>query len=294
MSFPAALHGVTVPVVTPFAGDAIDWDAYDALLAHVSADVDAVFPCGTTGEFASLSSAERQALVAHTVDQVGDHVVVLAGGSTSDVPDTLSWLNTVADLGADAGVITAPFFHGPNDHAGLAAFFTELADRSPLPLILYNIPSCVGTTLEPSLVVDLAAHDEIIGFKDSSGDLAAGLAVLDQTPEDFLVLPGIDVLVLPAARMGVKGCVSAMANVVPGAYAELLQAPNIDRARTIHRDVIQPLFSHCLDHGFAPTTKAALVAADVLDSPAVRPPLVSTDPEVVAEDVDRARAACGR
>ena len=293
MSVTAALRGVTVPLVTPFADDAIGWDAYDALLDHVVDDVDAVFPCGTTGEFASLSREERHALVAHTVDRVGDRVAVVAGGGTSDVPDTLSWLEGVADLGVDAGVVTAPFFHGPNDDAGLTSFFIELADRSPLPLVLYNIPSCVGTSLDPSLVVELAEHDAIIGFKDSGGNLADDLAVLDRTPDHFLVLPGIDPLVLPAVRMGAPGCVSAMANVVPGAYADLVSRPESDRARTIHREVIQPLFDNCVEYGFAPATKAALVLTGVLDSPAVRPPLVPTEPATVAGDVERARAVLG-
>lgn len=285
----AALHGITTPVVTPFANGGIDWDGYDAVLDHVlDGGVDAVFPCGTTGEVASVTHEERRALLERTVEETPDAVPVLVGGTGTAVGPSRDWIAEAADLGADGVVATAPYFHPANHPDGYRAFFERLAADSPLPIVLYNIPACVGEQLPLQVVEALADHPSVIGLKDSGGDLTYGMAVRERTPADFLVLQGYDALLLPSLLLGFDGGVNAVSNVVPTAYGRLVRDPS--GTRDLHFGAIRPLFELCREHGFAAGVKAALASDGVIPDPAVRPPLVAVDPGRADEPLERARA----
>lgn len=286
-----SLRGVTSPVVTPFDGESIDWHAYEKLLSHVvDGGVDAVFPCGTTGEFASLTADERRQVVKRTVESTPDDVAVLAGGTGTNVDESIDWIATLAELGVDAVVSTAPYFYTSNDPHGVQQFFDAIAERTVLPVVLYNIPACVGESISVGTVEALSAHDSIVGLKDSSGDLAYGLRTDSRVADDFLLLQGYDPLLLPAVRTGFDGGVNALSNVTPSAYVELLDDPASERALELHREVIEPLFDLCKQEGFAPATKAALAERGVLPSNEVRPPLVSVETDAVQKAVDRAES----
>lgn len=276
-----ALRGITPPLVTPFDGADIDEAAFQSLLDHVlQGGVDALFPCGTTGEAASLTRDEQASLVRHTVEASPPDVPVLAGGTGTAIEATRTWIADVASLGADGVFLTAPYFHPANDPSGYQRFFEAVLEDSPLPVLLYNIPGYVGTEIPPSVVEAIAGHDRVMGMKDSSGDLGYGRGIRDRNPADFLVLQGIDELLLPACRMGFDGGVNAGANVFPEIYGSLVREPFADTAMEHHRDVVQPLFAFCEANGFAPAIKAALVTEHVLEQYDVRPPLVSVDESV--------------
>lgn len=287
----ASLEGVTTPVVTPFDGERIDWEAYERLLGHVlGGGVNTVFPCGTTGEFASLSLEERSSLVERTVEYVPSETTVLVGGTGTSVEDTSSWMETAADLGADAIVTTGPYFHTSNASRGLLRFFERIADRSRLPVILYNIPACTGEPIPVDTVAELATHESIVGLKDSGGDLEYGLRVASEVSPEFSLLQGYDPLLLPGIRTAFDGGVNALSNVVPSAYTELLADPGSQRARTLHRDVVEPLFAHCREGGFAAATKAALAERGVIPSNSVRPPLAPMESDTVRSAVSDAQS----
>lgn len=288
---PSDLRGITTPVVTPFDDEGIDWPAYEALLSKlVEAGIDAVFPCGTTGEFASLTAAEGRRVVERAVRAVPEATPVVAGGTGTNAAEAADWIATAADLGVDGAVVTAPYFHTSNGSDGLRRFFERVADRSSVPIVLYNLPACVGEAIPVDVVAELATHDSIVGLKDSSGDLAYGLRVNSHTPEEFLLLQGFDPLLLASLRTGFDGGVAALSNAVPGAYVELYDDPASERARELHREAIEPLFEHCREEGFAPVTKAAAAERDLVPSTGVRPPLVPVEQDVVRAAVDRAEA----
>jgi 4-hydroxy-tetrahydrodipicolinate synthase len=273
-----ALEGISPPLATPMVDGEIDWNSFEQLLAHVGdGGVSGVFPCGTTGESASLTRTERRQLVERTIESVGADTPVIAGGSGTTVAETVDWIETLADIGVDAAVVTGPYFHNSNRKPGLERFFTSVADRSPLPLILYNIPSCVGESIPIETVASLATHEQISGLKDSSGDLAYGLRAKHQTPKDFLLFQGYDPLLLPSLRMGFDGGINALANVVPSVYTELYRTTATEDAAHQHHRMIEPLFEVCKRDGFAPATKALLVERDIIASSDVRPPLTATD-----------------
>ncbi|WP_248515263.1 dihydrodipicolinate synthase family protein [Salinarchaeum laminariae] len=270
-----ALAGETPPLVTPFdENGAVDHDALAAVVDHVeSGGVDGLFPCGTTGEFASLT-AEEQTAVIETVVDASDDAPVVAGVSAPAIDDAVAKAEAAADAGADAVVSTPPYFHTSKDPAGVEAFFAAVADRSPLPLLLYNIPVYVGSSIDVTTVASLAGRDDVLAIKDSSGDLDYTLDLVRETPEDVLVLQGYDTLLLPGLRTGLDGGVNALANVVPEVFETILAEPQSETARRAS-DAITPLFDACDDHGFASVSKAGLVHRGVIDSAAVRPPLTA-------------------
>lgn len=271
----AALAGETPPLVTPFdENGAVDHDAIAAVVEHVeSGGVDGLFPCGTTGEFASLTAPEQTAVI-ETVVEASDDSPVLAGIAAPAIDDAVARAEAAAEAGADAVVATPPYFHTSDDPAGVEAFFAAVAERSPLPLLLYNIPVYVGTSIDPTTVASLASRDDVVAVKDTSGDLAYTLDLRRATPEDFLVLQGYDTLVLPGLRTGLDGAVNALANVVPEVFEVILDDPQSETAKEAS-DAIAPLFEVCGAHGFASASKAGLVHRGVIENDAVRPPLTA-------------------
>ncbi|GAB7019968.1 dihydrodipicolinate synthase family protein [Halostagnicola bangensis] len=284
------LRGITCPMITPFADGTVDTGAVTDLIDHLEAgSIDALFPAGTTGEFASLSPDERRLLVEHTVEQAS--VPVVAGASATDVESAVEAIDVASAAGADAAVLTPPYFHTANAPQGNQRFFEIVADRSSLPLLLYNIPACTGRQIAPETVVSLADHDRILGLKDSSGDLEYFLTVLDRTPEEFLMLQGYDSLLVPAMRMGADGGVNALSNVLPNVYDSALTRKHDERGRALQENAISPLFESCKEFGFAPATKTALSHRGVIRSDRVRPPLVAVEDDGtrrIATSVDQA------
>ncbi|ADB62084.1 dihydrodipicolinate synthase [Haloterrigena turkmenica DSM 5511] len=281
MELQQALRGITTPLVTPFDPDSSDIDepVLRDLLEHLlENDIDAVFPCGTTGEFASLAPEERDRVHEITVDAVDGEVPVLAGAAATSVAEAVDYAEDAAAIGADAAVVTPPYFHTANAPDGNQRFLERIADRSPLPLLLYNIPACTGQRLEPETVAAVAAHENIVGLKDSSGDLEYFLSVMRRTPDDFLMLQGYDALLVPALRMGADGGVNALSNAVPEQLTELYEASADERGDRL-QDAVSELFGACAAHGFAPAAKTALEYRGVIPSDAVRPPLVEVPKE---------------
>ncbi|WP_426961920.1 dihydrodipicolinate synthase family protein [Haloparvum alkalitolerans] len=287
------LRGVTPPLVTPFSNGAVDHDALTAVVEHaVAGGVAGLFPNGTTGEFASLADAERAAVVETAVAAAPADVPVLAGVADTAVADVLAHADRAADAGADAVVVTPPYFHGPNGGPeasrgdGLRSFFETVADEATLPVFLYDIPSCTGTAIPTPTALSLAEHPNVVGLKDSSGDFGSFCRLVREAPDDFLVLQGFDNLLYPSLRVGADGGVHALSNVAPEAFADLYAAATApeapaenadgDRAVALH-EAVGTLFDACLDGGFAPATKAALVDRGVLEDDAVRPPLSTLD-----------------
>ncbi|WP_226480986.1 dihydrodipicolinate synthase family protein [Natrinema amylolyticum] len=276
MALRDALQGITCPMVTPFDDGSIDEAALDDLLEHLhEGGVDAVFPCGTTGEFPALTADEQRRVVEATVDCAD--VPVVAGAAETSVDDTIAAIDRAAAAGADAAAIVAPYFTTANAPDGNRRFFEAILDGASIPVILYNIPQCTGQRIEPETVAAVAEREDAIGIKDSSGDLEYFLSVLRETPEEFLCLQGYDALLVPALRMGADGGINALSNVVPEVLREAFERAEDDRGRELQRDAISPLFEACTTHDFAPAAKTGLTARDVIPSDEVRPPLVAVD-----------------
>lgn len=216
------LGGVMVALLTPIDDNGgIDHEALGALARSLlSAGVSGISPLGTTGEGASLSFEQRLAVVDTVVGAVPDGVPVVPGVFRDVVGETVDELAALADHGAGAALVAPPHYF-PFTPPDLQAFFEQTADRSALPLVLYNIPSFTKNAIAPPVIGHLAKHQSVIGVKDSSRDMEHLLQMMDTldaagiTSQDFAVLTGTDTMLLASLAAGARGAIVASANVVP-------------------------------------------------------------------------------
>jgi 4-hydroxy-tetrahydrodipicolinate synthase len=227
MTFPAPLTGVVPPVCTPLTPEGeVDVPSLLRLVDHlVGAGVDALFVLGSTSEVAFLTDRQRRLVVASVTGHVGGQVPVLAGAIDMTTARVLDHIESVTSAGAQAVVVTAPFYTRTHP-AEIARHYRRLAARSPVPVIAYDIPMAVHTKLPADVVLELAAEGVLAGLKDSSGDLAAFREVVTAArirPDitGFSVLTGSELLVDAALALGADGAVPGLANVDPGGYVRL-------------------------------------------------------------------------
>ena len=287
---------VSPPIVTPFDADG-DVDA-DALAGHVDALVEAgldgMVPCGTTGEFASLADAERRTAIETVVEAADGRVPVIAGAADTSVAGVRERLAAAADAGADAGLVTLPYYHASTDPEGQRAFVEAVADDAPLPVLLYDIPATVGESIDVDVLAGAARRESVIGMKDTTGDLTGLEAKIGATPDSFAVFQGVDAQLYPSASLGVDGGIHALSQAIPEVFValgEAIREGDDERALTLHRRAVAPLFARCADHGFAPATKVAAAHRGFVPDPAVRPPLTLPNEaarEAIRADVDAA------
>lgn len=276
-------YSVGCPLVTPLDDDGrLDTESLADLVADlVDRGVDRLVPCGTTGEFAALTDAERRRVIETTVEAAGDATVMAGVGGTA-IADVRDSIQSAAEAGADSALVVAPYYGGQASPEGNERFLDAVAAGADLPLYLYNIPSAAGQSFAVETVVSLAERGRYDGIKDSSGDLTYFDEVVDRTPDSFTVLQGWDAQYVPSLVMGGDGCIGAGTHLFPEAFTAAAQAVadgDLDAARTGQFEEIDPAFHACLDHGFAPVCKSLLAERGVIQTDAVRPPLVALDAE---------------
>ena len=213
------LEGVIPALLTPFTknGERPDYEKACALALRLAGQgVQGVFPGGTTGEGLLMSVEERKTLIEEIVGAAGSRLKVIAHTGALDTATTVALTRHARDAGAYAAGVVTPGFYSYDD-ASLAAHLKAVAKAVPgFPVLLYNIPGCAKNVLSPKLIVKLASEvDNIVGLKDSAGDMAALTAVLGNAPKGFHVINGVDEYTFQALVAGAKGSVSSTANVVP-------------------------------------------------------------------------------
>ena len=222
-----SLSGVIPPIVSPLlAHDQLDTAGVDRVVEHlIGGGVAGIFALGTTGEGPSLNYQIRYEMVERTCDRAAGRVPVLVGVTDSSLSESLALAEHAHSSGAAAIVAAAPFYFDVSQGA-LTQWFWKLADESPLPVILYNMPSCVGVTLSLELVAALASHPNVAGIKDSGGDLRyfQQLCVEFRKPGRFFVFMGPEELLADAVALGGDGGVCGGANLLPSVYTSLYQA----------------------------------------------------------------------
>jgi len=252
--------GVNPALITPFTrDDAIDEAALRHLLRFVRPNVDGVVPCGTTGEFVNLSHAERRRVIEICVDEVGAEVPVIAGTGGASTREAIELARHAQEAGAAACLVVTPYYLHPSDK-GIYQHFYEVARAVELPVILYNIPQAVDAYLPRPVLEDLSEIDNIVGLKDSSGDLPYMMEVLEMTQGRLKVVVGHDEVVLPALAAGCSGMILASAQVFPEVWQEIfrqVQDGDLEGARQLQRSV-QKLARIFARYGGGVAVKAAL------------------------------------
>ncbi|HEY7568136.1 MAG TPA: dihydrodipicolinate synthase family protein [Gemmatimonadaceae bacterium] len=207
-------HGVFGPVTTPFAANGdVDLAAFSQnLKAHLAAGLDGVVVNGSTGEAALLDEGERDRLLEAARGAVGSDKLLIAGTGAESARLTIDRCRRAASAGVDAALVVAPHYYGDKmTPQALKAHYERVADESPLPVLLYNIPKYMHFRLEPDLVQQLAGHDNILGMKDSAGDVECLGRYVQVQDETFSVLTGHGGSWQQALALGVRGGILAVA-----------------------------------------------------------------------------------
>ncbi len=222
------LQGVLPPMATPFTADeALDLAALKANIAKWNATgLAGYLAVGSNGESVYLSEAEQQAVIAATVEAAAEDKFVMAGAGRESSRETIEAIKRAAEVGAHCALIVTPcYFKGQMKPANLEAHYLRVAEASPLPILLYNVPQATGVNMEPELVARLSSHANIVGIKDSSGNVAQLSEILRLTKEqDFAVFLGNAEVLFSATQLGIDGAILAVANVLPQACVDLMAA----------------------------------------------------------------------
>jgi 4-hydroxy-tetrahydrodipicolinate synthase len=254
------LKGVFPALITPFKKDeSIDEEAFRMLIQHVLPHVDGVVPCGTTGEFVYLDLEEKKRLYDIAVDELKGKKFVIAGTGDCATKYAVELTNYAKDTGCDAALVVSPYYLNPSDKGHYEHFY-QIAKQTEFPIIMYNIPQCTGSFLPRRVIEDLANIDNIVGLKDSSGNLTYTLEVLEKVRDKINVVIGHDEVVLPALSAGCKGMILASAQVFPDIWQDLLSAVkegNLEKAQELQMRV-QKLARIFCRYGGAVPVKAAL------------------------------------
>lgn len=219
------LDGVLVPCVTPFDDDGeVDWKALQRdLQGWGGAPLAGYVALGSTSEFPHLSREEKERVVAAIVEGAGDRPVIAQTGEPT-TRATIAFSQRAAELGARAVLVVSPsYYKGAMGERELERFYTAVAEYSPLPVLLYNIPQNTGVNLPVGLVARLAEHENVVGIKDSSGNLTQIADLCAATPEDWLVFTGSASIFLGALVYGARGGILAAANPLPYEFADIGQ-----------------------------------------------------------------------
>ena len=270
------LQGCGTALVTPFtdAGD-LDLDALRALVEwQIAEGIDFLVPCGSTGEAQTLDPGERDQVVSAVVEASAGRVPVMAGATDNDTRRAADEARRLCGLGVDAILTATPYYNKPTQE-GLYRHFVAVAEASPRPICLYNVPGRTAVNLLPPTALRLAGHPNVFGIKEASGDLRQIMELIRRRPAGFIVLSGDDWLAFPVVAAGGEGLVSVTSNQVPAAMTELVHAAcngNLHTARECQYRLLALMDANFLETNPSPVKAGLAIMGRIRD--VVRLPLV--------------------
>ncbi|KAB7530397.1 dihydrodipicolinate synthase family protein [Flagellimonas olearia] len=242
--FIGTLSGIIPPMLTPLLSDwTLDRPAVKKLIDHmIDGGVNGIFILGTTGESTSLSYRTRRELIEQTIGHVHGRVPVLVGITDTSIEESLELVSLAHDFGADA-VVAAPPFYFQLGQEELFEFYWDLADRSKLPIFLYNMPSMTKISMSIDTVVRLSAHENIIGLKDSSANTVYFQSLKYSIKrEDFALFVGPEEIMAETVLMGGNGGVNGGANLFPELYVRMYNAAvdhDFESIKILQRQILE-------------------------------------------------------
>ena len=282
--------GAGVALVTPFRENSdVDFDALDKLVENqISGGMDFLVALGTTAETPALCEEEKLEIVAFMKEKIRGRVPLIVGMGGNNTRALLKNLEKLNPDGISGLLMVTPFYNKPNQE-GLFRHFKEMADHSPLPLILYNVPTRTGVNMEAETVIRLAEYsDKVVAVKEASGILSQITRIVKYSPPHFKLISGDDVLALPIISIGGEGIISVIANALPhklSALIHLALAGQYEEAREVHFELIE-LFRLQFDDGNPAGVKTMLnhlgVCRNILRLPLV-PANETTSRKIEAE-----------
>lgn len=218
------LKGTGVAIVTPFKNDmSIDFAALGRVITHViDGGVNYIVALGTTGESATLTRDEKKAVISYVVETIDKRIPLVVGIGGNNTQEIINFVRQTDLTGVDAILSVAPYYNKPGQR-GLFQHFKAFANCCPLPVILYNVPGRTGCNLSAETTLELAKEcKNIIGIKEASGDLCQIMKIVKGKSDDFLVISGDDMLIMPIIAAGGSGVISVLANAFPSQTAEIV------------------------------------------------------------------------
>jgi 4-hydroxy-tetrahydrodipicolinate synthase len=270
-------------MVTPFRPDgSLDLDGTARLAAYLidEQDNDGLVVNGTTGESATTTDAEKDAVLRAVLEAVGDRAHVIAGVGSSDTRHTVELARAAEKAGAHATLVVTPYYNKP-PQSGLLYHFRTVADQCGLPMMVYDIPGRTGTAIHTETMVRLAEHERIVAVKDAKGDLVETAWVTKRT--DLAVYSGDDKLTLPLLSVGARGVVGVPTHLFGRRTKEMIQAYDsgeVARALQLHHRLL-PVFEGFFRTQGVILAKAALMLQGLPAGP-VRPPMCEVSPAEIA------------
>jgi 4-hydroxy-tetrahydrodipicolinate synthase len=229
--------GSIVAIVTPFKNGKVDEKALGNLIEwHIKQGTNAIVPCGTTGESATLDYEEHHRVIRFTVEAVNKRVPVIAGTGANATDETIMITKEAKKSGADAALVVAPYYNKPTQE-GLFRHYKAVAEAVKIPLILYNVPGRTAVNILPSTVARLAEIRNIVAIKEATGDMKQASEIIRLCGNRITVLSGDDFTTLPLMALGGKGTISVTANVAPRLVSQmcaLWEKGRFDEARKLH------------------------------------------------------------
>ena len=269
--------GTGVALVTPFRKqETIDFSKLEKLISHIiSGGADYIVALGTTSEAATMTETERHALQDFIIESVAGRCPIMLGLGGNN---TLAVTDAIADTNFDgiSGILSvAPYYNKPNQR-GLAQHFKQIADASPVPVIIYNVPGRTGVNITADTTLQLAKEcPNIIGIKEASGNISQVMQILRNKPEGFAVISGDDSLTYPMITLGASGVISVIANALPKDMSSMVRYAmkgDLKKALPLHYRML-PLMNAIFEEGNPSGIKALLEIKGLIGN-TLRMPLV--------------------
>jgi len=277
------LKGTGVALITPFKEDfSIDYDALEKIIHYVTDNgVDYLVVMGTTGETPTLLAEEKKALAAFVREVNAGRLPLVYGLGGNNTAEVCRLMKETNMQGYQAVLSVTPYYNKPQQE-GLFRHFMAVAEASPLPVILYNVPGRTGVNLLAETTLRLAhASTKFCAIKEASGNLDQMAKILRDKPRDFLLISGDDNLTLPILAMGGSGVISVVANVLPKPFSKMVHLAmegQVAEAADIHLRLFE--FTNLLFAGGSPAGAKAAMASLGLCQEVLRLPLVPVTPDI--------------
>jgi len=216
-------NGSGVAIVTPFTNGEVDIEKFKSLIDfHLKNNTQALIVLGTTGEATTIDGKEKELIIKTAVQHVNKKIPVIIGTGSNSTLTSIKYTKKAEELGADGALVVTPYYNKATQ-PGLIRHYTEIANSTKLPIILYNVPGRTCVNIEPETVAELAKIENIIGIKEACGDMSQILEIKRLVPADFKVYSGNDDNVVPICACGGNGVISVAANILPAEFQRMCE-----------------------------------------------------------------------
>jgi len=218
------IQGTGVALITPMlASGELDFQGLENIVDHVTPSVDYIVALGTTGEVATLKTREKDQVVDVIKRRLAGKKPLVLGHGGNDTGKLVSQLKDIDFTGIDAILSVSPYYNTPSQ-SGIVAHYEAIANASPVPVILYNVPGRTGSNISAASTLELANHPNIIGTKEASGSIEQAMVIARDMPQDFCIISGDDLLTPALISVGAIGVISVLANAFPKQFSEMVSA----------------------------------------------------------------------